>query len=173
MDEEPTDKPTEGKGAKGRFLKNNKLAKGGLRNPPGGRPLDRFKAKCRAVIDRNDLVEMCGDIASGRKGDPILISDGKDQPDGRPKFIQSPPKARDRVLAYQELRTMGYGNPTQNVAITTTINVVTIEDVIAAIKQRLPTCCPACKTNLNMRTDISNALMVLSARIKEQTPRDA
>jgi len=69
------------------------LLTGGVKgNKGGGRHTNEFRALCRSMTDKNELVQVVVDIASGKDEDP-----------------------RDRLAAIKLLWSYGYGTPKQHI----------------------------------------------------------
>ena len=125
----------------------------------GGRPPNWLRDKCRDIIDRHQLIDFFGRVATGKKEDFTRDELGR--------IVKQPARVRDRIAAAAELRDMGYGKPTQNLNISSSLNESAFAEVISLLKQRLPSHCPHCKTALALREEIGQAMLQLSERLRE------
>lgn len=132
-------------------------ARGGAR-PGAGRPADWLKAKCRDIVNKEQLVEFLGKVAGGRNVDVSVTETGI--------RVSVPAKMRDRLFATTDLLDRGYGKPNQTIEINFNFATVIIAQVNRAL-HKVPDACPHCHTKLGIRREVGEELLELSKRLEQ------
>lgn len=129
---------------------------GGAR-PGAGRPAEWLKAKCREIVDRDDLIGFLGKVAKGADIDQVVTPMGE--------CLKVPASVKNRIAAATELLDRGYGRPNQTVEININFAAILIAEVMKSLRL-IPGMCPHCKTRMDVKDNIGKHLLELSRKFE-------
>lgn len=133
-----------------------RIAKGGAREG-AGRPAEWLKAKCREIVDKNELIKFLGDVAKGNKIETVVTDTGI--------AVKVPAGVKSRISATTELLDRGYGKPNMTIEVNGNYAAVLIAEIMKSLRV-IPTVCPHCKTNTRIKEAVGEHLLELSRRFE-------
>jgi len=93
------------------FQLGHKLAPGGKFGNKGGtgRPPEWLRSKCQYIVDREQLVEFLGRVASGDDVDQVINQNGE--------CLKVPASVKDRIKAVELLLDRGFGKAAETIKV--------------------------------------------------------